>query len=98
MQRSYFEIHRRTTSPESPLRPYGLGRPATFSVGRSPVGVEMLDIWKWWNPRFPRGRWKSFPTDLLEMEEVQDRRHFQISKVISMDMKAGPGKWTSGSD
>jgi len=58
----------------------------------------MLDIWKWWNPRFPRGRWKSFPTDLLEMEEVQDRRHFQISKVISMDMKAGPGKWTSGSD
>jgi hypothetical protein len=32
----------------------------------------------------------SFPTDLLKMGEVQGNRHFQISKAISADMKAGP--------
>jgi hypothetical protein len=37
---------------------------------------------------FSRGCWKSFPTGLLEMVEVQGSRHFQISRVISMDMKA----------
>jgi hypothetical protein len=34
------------------------------------------------------GFWKSFPTDLLEMEEVQGSRHFQISRAISPDMEA----------
>jgi hypothetical protein len=41
-------------------------------------GMEMLDIWKWRRASFPKGSWKSFPTELLEMEEVQDSR--QISK------------------
>jgi hypothetical protein len=50
----------------------------------------MLDIWKWPDRSFPRGCWKSFATDLLEMKEVQDSRHFQISKAISTDMKAAP--------
>jgi hypothetical protein len=46
--------------------------------------------WKWRHTSFSRDHWKSFPTDLLEMQEVQVNRHFQISKAISMDMKAGP--------
>jgi hypothetical protein len=41
-------------------------------------------MWKW-NPSFLRGCRKSFPIDLLEIEEVQDSRHFQISKTISTD-------------
>jgi hypothetical protein len=70
------------------------GRRCSAEAG-PPVGVEMLDIWKWPDPPFPRGCRKSFPTDLLEMEEVQDSRHFQISKAISTDIKAGPVGWTS---
>src|SRR5712671_5774164 len=70
------------------IYPYGLGRPAMCSAGWSPVGGGNVGHWKWRNTSFPRGFWKSFPTDLLEMEEVQDSRHFQISKAISMDMKA----------
>jgi len=50
----------------------------------------MVDIWKSRFLLFPRASWKSFPTALLEMEEVQDSRHFQISKTISTDMKGGP--------
>jgi hypothetical protein len=46
----------------------------------------MLDIWKWRNPSFTTACWKSFPTGLLEMQKVQEGRHFQISKGISMDM------------
>jgi hypothetical protein len=34
-------------------------------------------------------------TRLLEMGEVQENRHFQISKAISTDMKAGPAGRTS---
>ena len=45
--------------------------------------------WKWRDTSFPRGCWKSFPTDLLEMEEIQGSCHFHISKAISVDMKAG---------
>src|ERR1700745_64984 len=30
--------------------PYGLGRPTMSRAGWSPVGVKMVDIWKW---RFP---------------------------------------------
>jgi hypothetical protein len=37
----------------------------------------------------------SFPTELLEMKEVQGSRHFQISKAISTNMRAGPAGWTS---
>src|SRR5712671_2439406 len=74
------------------IYPYGLGRPAMCSVGWSPVGGGNVGHWKWRNTSFPRGFWKSFPTGLLEMEEVQDRRHFQISKAISMDMKGAPGR------
>ena len=50
--------------------------------------------WKWRNTSFPRDFWKSFPTDLLEMEGVQGSRHFQISKAIFTNMKAGPAGWT----
>ena len=32
------------------------------------------------------GFWKSFPTGLVEMQEVQGNSHFHISKVISADM------------
>jgi hypothetical protein len=72
--------------------PCGLGWPTMFSVGLSPVGGGNVGHWKWRNTSFPRGCWKSFPTGLLEMEEVQGRRHFQISKAIFMDMKGGPGR------
>jgi hypothetical protein len=48
--------------------------------------VEMLDIWKWRPPSFPRACWKSFPGDPLEMEEVSGNGHFQMSKAISTDM------------
>jgi hypothetical protein len=41
--------------------------------------------------------WKSFPTGLLKMEEVQDSRHFQMSKAISADMKAAPAGGHRGS-
>jgi hypothetical protein len=48
----------------------------------------MVDMWKWRNTSFPGGFWKSFPTDLLEKEEVQGSRHFQVSSAISADMEA----------
>jgi hypothetical protein len=35
-----------------------------------------------------KGFRKSFSTGLLEMEEVEGSRHFQISKAISADMEA----------
>jgi hypothetical protein len=52
------------------IYPYGLGRPAMWSTGWSPVGGGNVGHWKWQDPLFPRGFWKSFPTDLLEMEEA----------------------------
>src|SRR5712671_154556 len=76
------------------IYPYGLGRPAMCSAGWSPVGGGNVGHWKWRNTSFSRGCWKSFPTGLLEMEEVQGSRHFQISKAISTDMKASPAGWT----
>ena len=71
--------------------PCGLGRPTMSRAGWSPVGGEIVDIWKWRFPSFPRGRWKSFPTGLVEMQEVQRGGHFQISKVISADMAGTDG-------
>ena len=43
-------------------------------------------MWKSRFLLFPRASWKSFPTDLLEMEEVQDSRHFQMSNAISTEV------------
>src|SRR5216683_5241420 len=77
------------------IYPYGLGRPAMCSTGWSPVGGGNVGHWKWRNTSFPRSFWKSFPTDLLEMEEVQGSRHFQISKAIFTNMKSDPASWTS---
>src|ERR1700730_753689 len=69
------------------IYPYGLGRPAMCSAGWSPpVGGGNVGHWKWRNTSFPRGFWKSFPTDLLEIEEVLGGRHFQISRAISTDI------------
>src|SRR5712671_2456033 len=66
--------------------PYGLGRPAMCSAGWSSVGGGNVGHWKWRNTLFP--------TDLLEMEEIQGSRHFQISKAIFTDMKASkPVAW-----
>jgi len=50
--------------------PYGQGRPTMSRAGWSPVGGGNVGHWKWRNTSFPRGFWKSFPTDLLEMEEA----------------------------
>ena len=50
----------------------------------------MLDIGNGGIPHFRGASGSHFPTDLLEMEEVQGGRHFQISKAIFTDMKAGP--------
>jgi hypothetical protein len=50
----------------------------------------MVDIWKWQNPSFPRGCWKSFSGHLLEIQKAQGNGHFQISKVISTRLKAAP--------
>jgi hypothetical protein len=63
-------------------RPYG---PAAGDVERRPfpAGSGPVGHWKW------RISWKSLPTDMLKMQRAQRNRHFQISKSISMDMKAG---------
>ena len=50
----------------------------------------MLDIGNGGIPHFRGASGSHFPTDLLEMEEVQGGRHFQISSAISADMTAGP--------
>jgi hypothetical protein len=57
-------------------------------AGRSPVGVEMLDVWKWQNPSFPRGCRKSFPGHLMEMQEPQETGHYQTSRTIFVKMSA----------
>jgi hypothetical protein len=48
----------------------------------------MLDIGNGGIPHFRGASGSHFPTDLLEMEEVQGSRHFQISSAISADMEA----------
>ena len=92
MVRSYTQAQRQHEVASVGIYPYGLGRPAMCSAGWSPVGGGNVGHWKWQDPSFPRGFWKSFPTDLLEMEEVQGSRHFQISKAIFTDMKGAPGR------
>ena len=42
----------------------------------------MVDMWKWRNASFSRGCWKSFPTDLVKMQEPQEDRHFRTSMPI----------------
>jgi hypothetical protein len=94
MLRSYSQTQRTTRAASVGIYPYGPGRPAMCSVGRSPVGGGDVGHWKWRNASFPRGYWKSFPTDLLEMEEVQDSRHFHISRAICTDTAASkPVVW-----
>ena len=67
-----------------PLQP-GV-RPPMFTEGRSPVGggsaghVRMAETWT--STRFC----KSFPTNLLEMDEVQRSHHFQVSNATSTDI------------
>jgi hypothetical protein len=87
--RSYSQVPRTTRGR------IGRHLPPTAWAGRRcaaqagpPVGGGNVGHWKWRNTSFPRGFWKSFPTDLLEMEEVQGSRHFQISSAISADMEA----------
>jgi hypothetical protein len=53
----------------------------------------MLNIENGGTPHFQEAAGSHFPTDLLEIEEVQGSCHFQISKAISMDMKASPACW-----
>jgi hypothetical protein len=53
----------------------------------------MLDIGNGGIPHFREASGSHFPTDLLEMENVQGSRHFQISKAIFTDMKMGPAHW-----
>jgi hypothetical protein len=50
----------------------------------------MVDMWKWQFPRFSRGCWKSFPSETLEMSELQGNRHFQISTAIFTAMRSRP--------
>jgi hypothetical protein len=64
------------------------GRSAMSSARRSPVGVKMLETWKWRNPSFPKGCWRSFPSRLLEMQEAHGNGHFQTSRVISIKIRA----------
>jgi hypothetical protein len=50
MRRSYSGLQHKDDVTALALAPYGLGRPAMSSAGWSPVGVKMVEIWKW---RFP---------------------------------------------
>ena len=73
------------TEGRSPTAPGPAGHVQRRPV---PVGVEVVDMWKWRNASFSRGRWKSFSTDMLEMREAEGDGHFQTSKTISMKMRA----------
>jgi hypothetical protein len=50
MQQSYSELQHEDDITALALAPYGLGRPTMSRARWSPVGVKMVDIWKW---RFP---------------------------------------------
>ena len=62
-----------------PLRP---GSAGDVQQRPSPVGSEVLDMWKWRLPLFLRGCCTSFPGDPVEVPEVQGNGYFQIFKAI----------------
>jgi len=47
MERSYSEFQQADDIAALALAPYGLGRPTMSRAGWSPVGGEMVDMWKW---------------------------------------------------